>query len=168
VDERGFSLVETLVVAAIAALLAGLAIELGAGAHPAAAHTAAVQFDAALDYGRSLAVSQSGATVILTASAINVYCGRPDTSGSLKPAAVAPFAIGGVRVSESTLGAAPIAVFLNSEGQAAVAAFTGGSTPAPMSTEPPCPPSGGWTIRFDDSRTVQSRRLECGAPVAGP
>ena len=162
--QRGFSLVEVMITVAIFALFAAGAVELAAGAHPAAAASAATQFESAVTYARALAAAgPNGATLVVGPGALAIYSGRPTAVAQLSPAPVAPVQFAGIAVSEATAGSGPLALFFDGEGRISVAAFSG-TTPAPMPTEPPCPPAGRWEVAFQDARFRALRDFGCAAP----
>ena len=167
-DQRGFTLLEVLVCAAIASTLLFAGIEISAAAKPLASRTAAMRFDAALNYARALAASNAnGATVVVSEQQLAVYAGRPTSTDALTSAPMPPVSLNGARVSEAAAGPAPFALFVDGEGRVTAAAFDG-ATPAPMAPEPPCPPSGSWTVTFADPRASVARTLACTAPRASP
>lgn len=169
--QRGFSLIEVIIVVAIVITVATFVLAASSGARPYAARSAATQFDAALAYGRALAAtSGNGATLLFTPGragfAISFYSGRPTAAGALRPAAAPPMAAQ-AEVHEASVGPPPFALFLNSAGHATLAAVAAG-TPAPMSAEPPCPPGGSWTLTFADGRRQEERVLPCFAAISAP
>jgi prepilin-type N-terminal cleavage/methylation domain-containing protein len=162
VRERGFSLIEVLVAAAIVAIVTLAAWSLSTASHPFASESAVFQFDTAMAYARSVAsTSGNGATIIVTSGSIAVYSGRPTSENAMRPAPMAPIVVKGVRVSEASLGAPPFALFLNSAGQVTMASFTG-ATPAPLAAEPPCSVSSRWVLTFTDARSTAARVFPCG------
>lgn len=166
--QRGFTLIEVVVAAAIAALLVAAGAGVSAAMHPLGSRSAAAQFDAALDYARALAAqSPNGATLVVSARQVAVYSGRPTSPGALVPAPLAPVSIEGAQAAEASLGAAPFALFVDGEGRVTAAAFQG-ATPAPMATPPPCPPAGAWSVTFTDPRASAVRQLACNAPQGSP
>lgn len=165
--QRGFTTLEVLVAAAIAATLCAAGFAFSLGSRPFAARSAVTQFDGALDYARSIAASSGGATVLISPSGLGVFTGRPTAPGALQPAPLAPMALSGVTISEATAGAAPLALFVDAEGRVSIARYAG-ATPAPMASEPVCPASGVWTITFADMRSTVHRELACTAPDSSP
>src|SRR5579885_1619356 len=130
--QRGFTLVEVLVSAAIVSLLVAAGFGLSASVHPLGARSAAAQFDAALDYARALAAQNpNGATLTVSAGRIAVYSGRPTAAGALAPAPLAPLSTAGAQAAEVSLGSGPFALLVDGEGRVTGASFQG-QTPAPM------------------------------------
>lgn len=165
--ERGVSLVEVLIAAAIVAIMVAAVLNMTAASHPLGARSAISQFDTALAYARSVAAtSGNGATIVLTQSTIGVYSGRPTASGAMHPAPIAPLPIDGASISEVALGAAPLALFVNSAGHVTMASFAG-ATPPPLASEPACPSSLQWVLKISDSRSTATRTFPCEVISAG-
>lgn len=148
--QRGFTLIEVVIVVAIVITIATFAFAAGPRRGSFGTRSALTQLDAALAYAKGLAAtSGNGATLLfvphIPGVAIEVYGGRPDAPDALWSAGIAPFVLD-VDVSESSIGSPPFALYLDSAGYAAAARFTG-ATPAPLAAEPACPPSGRWAIR---------------------
>ena len=167
--QRGFTLIEVLIVAAIVITVAAFALNMTNGTRPMAKRSALTQFDAALAYGKAIAsTSGNGATLLITPRqpgfAITIYSGRPTAVEALKPAGIAPM-LSDAGIREENIGAPPFAIFLDSGGHAAVAAV-GGGTPAPMPAQPACPPSGEWTLEFGTGKQApyDLRTLPCTPP----
>ena len=161
--ERGVSLVEVLIAAAIVAIMAAAVLNMTAASHPLGTRSAISQFDTALAYARSVAAtSGNGATIVLTQSMITVYSGRPTASAAMQPAPIAPLPIGGATIKEATLGNARLALFINSAGHVTMASFAG-ATPAPLASEPACPGSLRWVLTIADSQSTVTRTFPCDA-----
>jgi hypothetical protein len=172
-SQYGTSLLEVLVAAALATLLAAAAWTASQGSRMLEAHAAAGQFDALLAYGRALASSGgNGATIAFTPEGsqvrLTLYSGRPNGAPVL--AAPIPPLVVGVSVSESALGAPPFSIFIDGAGYASgEAAYPAASaTPWPsISAEPSCPPAGAYTVSFSAGPAVETRRLACPAEAVG-
>lgn len=172
-DERGFTLLETLVAVAIAASLVLVLMMMPAAEHPYAAVAAAREFDAALAYARSIAAtSGDGATLVFApapgASAqgfvLTVYSGRPD--GNTPAASGLAPSLASASVIEASLGAPPFALFVDSSGalsgQGGYPSFNAGQpTFRTIAGEPACP-SGGYRLTFSDPVHAEARVLPCG------
>jgi prepilin-type N-terminal cleavage/methylation domain-containing protein len=174
VHQRGFTLIEVLIVAAIVITVAAMAFGMSNGARPIAMRSSVTQFDAALAYGKALAgTSGNGATLVVEPRvpegfSIDVYSGRPTTTNTLHPSGMATVAAEG-NIAESTLGAPPLAIFINGAGHVSMAEALANGTPAPMASEPACPASGQWVLTFSDGRgqTGDTRALPCTKAVGG-
>ncbi|HKU68716.1 MAG TPA: hypothetical protein VJP85_13140, partial [Candidatus Baltobacteraceae bacterium] len=100
--QRGTTLLEVLLTAAIAMLIAAAVFGFARGSRAFAMRSAISQFDAALAYAQALAAnSGNGATLVFQPRAISggavlpgfklvVYSGRPTSAGALAQAAIAP------------------------------------------------------------------------------
>jgi prepilin-type N-terminal cleavage/methylation domain-containing protein len=177
--ERGFTLIETIVVAAILAMLATVAV-ISLGQRPGALSSALTGFDASLAAARAIAASSgNGATLVFAARtngsttlpgfALTVYRGRPTAANAVTVTTVMAVT-SDVSVREGTLGSPTFAIFLSSaghaSGQAGYPAFTNGvATFAPIATQPACPP-GGFVLSFSDAHATQTRTLSCRVSVA--
>jgi prepilin-type N-terminal cleavage/methylation domain-containing protein len=174
VHQRGFTLIEVLIVAAIVITVAAMAFGMSNGARPIAMRSSATQFDAALAYGKALAAtSGNGATLVIepresAGFAIDVYSGRPTVADALHPSGMATVAADG-NIAESTLGAPPFAVFIDGAGHVSMAQAPLNATPAPMASEPACPASGQWMLTITDARTHagDTRALPCTKAIGG-
>lgn len=171
--QRGMTLLEVVVVAGIAALLAMAALALAQGGRPFAARSAAVQFDAAFAYAQSLAAnSGNGATLGFSADGssggfvLTVYSGRPTAAAAMQQAPMAPIRAA-ASLTEAKLGAVPFTVFLNSaaHGSAMRGTVSSGTV---MSSDPGCP-TGESAIKltFGDGRDSEMRTIPCNTAVAG-
>jgi prepilin-type N-terminal cleavage/methylation domain-containing protein len=178
--QRGFTLIETIVVAAILAVLASAAV-ISLAQRPGALASAVTGFDASLAAARAIAAtSGNGATLVFAARAngstalpgftLTVYRGRPTAAGTVTPTTVMAIS-SDVSVREASLGTPTFAIFLSSaghaSGQSAYPAFGGSGAPtfAPIGSQPPCP-SGGFVLSFADAHATQTRILPCRASLA--
>jgi len=178
--QRGFTLIETIVVAAILAVLASVAV-ISLAQRPGALASAVTGFDASLAAARAIAAtSGNGATLVFAARAngsralpgftLTVYRGRPTGAGAVTPTTVMAIS-SEVSIREASLGTPTFAIFLSSaghaSGQSAYPAFGGGNVPtfAPIGSQPPCP-SGGFVLSFADAHATQTRALPCRASLA--
>jgi prepilin-type N-terminal cleavage/methylation domain-containing protein len=163
-SERGFTLLEVVIVAAIGTMLLFAAIGMAEGSHPYAMRSSATLFDAAVAQARALAASSgNGSTIVLAPAAsgtvLTVYSGRPN--GGAFAAASLPPPVLGAKVSEAALGGPPFTVFFDSAGHASgmAGAPTSGST---LSADPGCP-SGerALSIAISDARATAARTFVC-------
>lgn len=133
-SQRGFSLLEAIIVAAIVATIAAFFFG-SAGSKPGAAHSAIEQFDAALAYARAVASASGSATMAFApqngATAITV-------------AGVPPFTIYAT-VRDKTLGPPPFAIVLDAAGHASGAGC----------------PAAGWDLTFRAGTKAEVRALPC-------
>ncbi|HET7813056.1 MAG TPA: prepilin-type N-terminal cleavage/methylation domain-containing protein [Candidatus Baltobacteraceae bacterium] len=161
--QRGFSLTEMLLACAIAAVLLLLAMPPLSGTKPAAAASSALAVDAAVSKAQSIAAtSGNGATLQFSAvtngTAIRVYSGRPNGVSAMTQAA--PDTNTFATIAESSLGAAPFAVFFDSSGHAS--AMSGMVDPAAaIASDPGCPAAGAVTLLISDPRDRVQRTLPC-------
>lgn len=163
--QRGFTLIEVLAAAGIA-ILVSLAVAAGVNHGAGEAGLAGRQFDASLAYARTLAArSGGGATVLLDASGVRVYSGRPTAPGMLA-AAPEPAIPLNVAISEASLGAAPLALFVDASGAVTMERYAG-ATPPPLATQPACPSAGAWLLRLAGPRSTQTRSLPCSSWSSG-
>jgi len=178
-DQRGTTLVEIVIVAAIVAMLAALAAGISQGARATAARSAAVDFDALIAYAQTIAAtSGNGATAVfaprvdvqgapMRGFTLTIYAGRPTANGALRRAPIAPL-ISAADVTENALGPPPFTVFF--DGSAHAGAARGDlSAGAPLSSDPGCPPGERAVgLAFGDALARVSRSLPCSAVAAGP
>ncbi len=175
--QRGFTLIEVLIVAAIVITVA-VFVAAAQIARPFGMRSAVSQFDAAVAYARSLAAgSGNGATIVFTARTdgqgaalpgfiAQVYSGRPNSLGPVAKVSNGTFSSSG-DITESTLGKPPFSLFFNGAGHAS--GITGAvTTSTDVNAEPPCPSGRGMSFRFTDPRATDTRTLACTEPVAGP
>jgi type II secretory pathway pseudopilin PulG len=178
VRQRGSTLVELLVAAAIAVLIAAAFWSLSQGARAFGVRSATTQFDAALAYAQTLAAnSGNGATMVferrvsadrstVPGFVLTVYSGRPTSAGALRPSSLAPITSNG-DISEAKLGSVPFTIFLNSAGHASgmrAAVMTG----TVIATDPGCPAGeNSVTLTLSDPRTSDTRAIPCNGAVAG-
>ncbi|HLI94990.1 MAG TPA: hypothetical protein VKT72_02765 [Candidatus Baltobacteraceae bacterium] len=171
--ERGITLVEVVIVAAIVVLIAAASLWLAQGARAYGMRSATRQFDAVLGYAQALAAtSGNGATLVFTSPAsgdgfvLTVYSGRPDAPGAIHLAPMAPLTSAG-NVREAKLGAVPFTIFLNGAGHASGTAEA--VTPRTVLTsDPGCPPGeSSIVLTFSDPRATDTRTITCNAAVAG-
>lgn len=156
--QRGYSVLEVTLAAAIAAIALSAALALSRRTAPFAAAGAAMQFDAAVTAARALATSSgNGATLTVRKSGaqttLQVYAGRPDGETF---SAVGPPETLHAAVMEATLGPAPFSVFWDSAVR--ITGSAGGRWPR---SEPGCP-SGGFVLTFGGGGA--SRTLACSGP----
>lgn len=160
--QRGTSLAEVVLAAAIVAMLAAAALDFTLGRRPFALRSALTHYDAALAYAQALALSANGATLRFDpASAepgfvLTVLAGRIDM-GTASPSSLPPIAIA-ADVAEDTLGVPPFALVVDPAGHA-----QGYAVPAQSTV--PC--AGGWTLRFHAGTASDRRSLPCPLAVAG-
>jgi prepilin-type N-terminal cleavage/methylation domain-containing protein len=175
-NEHGFTLVEILLVAALAALAAGLGCA-ALAQRPAQARSAAVAFGGLVAQARALAAVTGDATTGETGATIGVtrdgdtyvatlYSHRPMRDAAAPPAVaanVAPLRL----TAEPELVAAggrrepPFAIFISAAGHAsALGPYTVGID-APPAAEPVCPLASGIVIAFIDGVHDQAHALSC-------
>lgn len=180
--QRGTTLVELVIVAAIVAFAAIAFWGMSQGARAFGMRSATDTFDAALAYAQALAAdSGNGATLVfeqrrsmdgsaLPGFVLTIYSGRPTGAGTFQKAPGAPIE-SIANASEAKLGAVPFTIFLNGAGHAS--GMTGTvNTASVIANDPGCP--AGETsvvLTFSDSRSSGTRSIPCnsvanGAPVA--
>ena len=176
--DRGYTLVEVVIVVAILALIAAASWSLYQGGRAFGTRSAAAQFDAALAYAQALAAnSGNGATMVFAqlrstdgsaepGFVLITYSGRPTSAGALVRAPLAPMtSIGDVR--EAKLGGVPFTIFLNGAGHASGMSGTV-NTGTIIASDPGCP--AGETsvvLAFSDSRETDTRTIACKTIVSG-
>ena len=160
---RGFTLLETTIAVAIAAILA-IAATTAALHPPAAAATSAAQFDATVAAARTIAANgTNGSTLVITPSQnavlLRIYSGRPTSPSALAYSGV-PDALLAASISEANMHP-PMTIFFDShahasEMQGAVAiGFT-------IATDPGCPGSvTSLAFTITDSRASVTRTIPC-------
>ncbi|MEO6836403.1 MAG: prepilin-type N-terminal cleavage/methylation domain-containing protein [Candidatus Tumulicola sp.] len=181
--ERGFTLVETIVSIAIAAVLLAAGGMWMLGMHPGALAQSADDYDAALASARAIAAtSGDGATLVfvprtdavrtLSGFLLRVYAGRPAPGQAVRPTTAMPV-VSDATVAEKTLGHPPFAIFIGASGHVSGASAyphvgAHGSLVFPtIPTEPACP-KGGFVLTFTGPQSaVATRRLPCAPPAAG-
>lgn len=174
--ERGTTLVEVLIAAAIVALIAAAFFMLSQGARAFGMRSAAEQFDAELSYAQALAAaSGNGSTIVfdrrlgpggsvLPGFILTVYSGRPTAAGAMRKAPTAPMQSAG-DVSEAGLGEVPFTIFLNGAGHASGMAGVAGAV---LASDPGCPPGESRVVlTFSDPQSSYTRTIPCNAAVAG-
>ncbi len=182
-EQRGFTLVETVVAVAIVALLTFGIVTLSLALRPAALRATIGSFDASFAAARAIAAtSGNGATIVvlprsdasgsrLPGFTLRLYRGRPTAANGVT-LADAPAVIADADVREATLGTPPFAIFLstagNASGQAAYPAIASDGTPrfATIAKQPACP-AGGLVLTFSSVHASQTRVLPCGARAFG-
>lgn len=170
--QRGFSLIEVTIAAAIVITIAAVVLGVSSNARPYALRSAATQFDAALAYGRAIAASSgNGATLVFAPReaggfSIAIYAGRPTAQGALHPSGIPPM-VSDARVDVEGIGGPPFALFLSGAGNATLAASVL-PTPAPGGSEPACPSSGTWKLTLAGGPAKSEVWLPCFAAVSGP
>ncbi len=176
--QRGFTLIETLIVAAIVMTMAALVVVAYKGSRPFGMRSAVNQFDAAVAYARAVAsTSGNGATIVFIARKdaqgaalpgfdAQLYSGRPNSLGPIVKVPVATFSSTG-DIAEASLGRPPFSIFVNSAGHASGmrAAVTPNST---VGAEPACPSPPQLKFTFGATPATDTRTLPCAQPVAGP
>jgi prepilin-type N-terminal cleavage/methylation domain-containing protein len=177
--QRGYTLVEILVVAAIVVTMAAFGFAMAQGAHAFAMRSAAGQFDAAVAYARSVAAdSGNGATIVFTPHvdssgtalggfAARLYAGRPNAGGPIVPLPMPAVTTEG-NITEASLGDPPFTIFFNGTGQAT--GMRGTVSPAAdIGNDPGCPATrSAMVFTISDSRATTTRTLACPNAVAGP
>ncbi|MFN2448343.1 MAG: prepilin-type N-terminal cleavage/methylation domain-containing protein [Candidatus Baltobacteraceae bacterium] len=169
--ERGFTLLETMIAAAVAAALLLAAIPLALGSRPAAAVTSALAFDAITQRAASLAASSgNGATLVIASSTngyrMQLYAGRPTQADAM--IADMPALVSGADIREAVLGGPPLTLFFDSGAHASGMRGAVDGTAA-LETDPGCP--AGETVlhfSFTDGRSPQTRSLACVQTVSSP
>jgi hypothetical protein len=171
VEQRGVTLFEVVIVAAIFVLVMAAALVLSAGSGTLETRAATSQFDGALAYAQSLAAtSGNGATLVFSSDeggfTLTTYAGRPNAAGAMRQAPIAPFAAN-AHVSEAKLGPAPFTVFLNGEGHAS--GIKGAVSPGTVIANDPGCPSGESSIvlTFEDPHYSHTRTIPCKIVAAG-
>ncbi len=176
--QRGFTLVEVAVAAAILAVAAAAFCGLSQATRTFGARSAITQFDAALSYAQSLARSSgNGATLVFDKRTLadgsaapgfvlRIYAGRPTAAGALTSASVPP--IDSVAtVSEPVLGSVPFTLFLNGSGHASGMSgkIEAGTV---LGADPGCPAGeASITLAFSVPALTAARTLPCSQAVAG-
>jgi type II secretory pathway pseudopilin PulG len=176
--QRGTTLLEVVLAAAIALTIAAAFFSLARGSRALGMRSALSQFDAALAYARALAAaSGNGATLVfqrrtsadgtaLPGFKLIVYSGRPAYAGALRSSSLPPIE-SGADVAETRLGSVPFTIFLNGAGHAS--AMSGAvSTGAEPASDPGCPAGeSSVVLTFSDAHGSQLRSLPCDAAVGG-
>jgi len=172
--EDGFTLIETIVVTAIVAIVAAtLGTFFLAGASPAVA-SAGRDVSAAFDEARRTALAFDAATVVFapaqsgTGYSARVYARAPGDAAF--QARSGPGYDSAVTISEtaSPLGAPGFAFTIERGGTVTgYAGFVAGQT---AFTSRPCPPGGAFTLQLTDARDVRTVAVPCrlGASAATP
>ncbi len=157
-EQRGFTLVETVVAVGIAALLTFGIVTLSLALRPGALRATIGSFDASFAAARAIAASSgNGATIVVLPRSdagghppgftLRVYSGRPTAATAVRLADV-PALLSDAGVREATLGVPPFAIFLstarNASGQAAYPVLASDGTPqfATIAKQPAWPASG--------------------------
>ncbi len=171
-SEDGFTLLETLVVVALIALVAGIGVE-SLAQRPAQARSAAIAFAALVDEARTrAALSADGASIGVTnddgTSIATIYAGRP-MRGAAVPEVVAQTApLRTPTTLTLVVGAAtlapPFALFFSPAGHVSALGPYRLGTDAPLAQEPDCPPASEITLGFVDGVHDQRYRLSCEMP----
>ena len=181
-QQRGFTLIETVVTLGIVAVLLTAGGVWMLGAHPGALIGAADGYDAALASARAIAAAGGeGATLVfaprgaretpVAGFTLRVYRGRPAPGVGVQPTTAMPVT-SYASVSEKTLGKPPFSIFIGASGHVSGAAAyppagaDGDAAFAPIATEPPCP-KGGFAIAFAAANgATATRRLACASSVS--
>lgn len=177
-SQRGTTLLEIVIVAAIGVLIAASFFTWPRGARTFAASSGAAQFDAALAYAKALAAnSGNGATLVfgkriagdgavLGGFTLTIYAGRPSGAGAMQIAQVPPMQFT-ADVTEAKTGGVPFTIFLNGAGHASAiaTAVTPGTV---IAADPGCPAGEtALVVTLSDPRASAARTLACNAPVSG-
>ncbi len=189
-SERGFTLIEIIVVVAITAVLLAAGGMLLGGMHPGALRAAVDDFDADVGAAKAIAAtSGNGATIavlpryderggIRGGFELRVYSGRPTAANAVAPSNVMSIT-SDAAIMEKTFGKPPFALFLSSAGHPSgisaypVADAHGVITFNVVASQPPCP-AGGIVITFTspqgatDTRTLQCNVSVSAAAIADP
>ena len=172
VRERGFTLLEVLIVSAIAITVALAGLSLTQASRPFSARSAAIQFDAAVAYARAVAASgANGSTIVFLAGTnapgfvASIYAGRPSQPGALVRAPSANFT-GTATLDEISLGSPPFSVFFDGAGRASAVSGDAVSSPD-LAADPGCPAGGSLSFDLRDARSRTTRSLPCAKPLAG-
>ena len=149
--QRGTTLIEVLLVAAIVVIVSAIAWGFTSGDREFATQSAATIFDAQLAHARALAATSGGAvTLVFTPASPGpgvVLSLAPDSDG------VPPETLR-ADLSEPTLGQPPFSLAIDAAGHA--------------TASQPCPPAGGYTLNFLAGAASASRFLPCPVVAAGP
>lgn len=134
-SQRGFSLLEAVIVAAIVATVAAFFFSTSLSSQPAAEHSAVAQFDAALAYARAAASASGSATMTFA----------PQNAGTeISVGGAPPFEID-ASVRDKTLGPPPFSLVLNAAGHASGAGC----------------PAVGWELTIQSGAKAAVRSLAC-------
>jgi prepilin-type N-terminal cleavage/methylation domain-containing protein len=181
--ERGFTLIEAIVVASILAMLLAAGGLWAISMHPGALAQATDDYDAALTSARALAMTGSnGATMVfaprmrgsetVAGFTLRVYAGRPSAAGSVTATNTMPVD-SDATIAEKTLGAPPFAIFMGASGHVSGSAnypqisAKGVAKFAAIADEPACP-AKGFVLTFTSPQgATTTRTLPCIATVAG-
>lgn len=174
--QRGFTLIETLVVVGIVAILLAAGGLFLLGMRPGALVQATDDFDAVMASARSVAAtSGNGATLVFAPRAspaapgfeLRVYLGRPTRTGGVASTNAMPV-VSDAAVSEATFGSPPFAIFIGSSGHVSGKASyptidnAGKATFPKIAAEPACP-NGGFVLTFVGPQGArQTRTIPCG------
>jgi prepilin-type N-terminal cleavage/methylation domain-containing protein len=181
--ERGFTLIEAIVVASILAMLLAAGGLWAMSMHPGALAQATDDYDAALASARALAMTGSnGATMVfaprlrgektIAGFTLRVYAGRPSSAGAVTATNTMPVQ-SDATITEKSLGAPPFAIFIGASGHVSGSAdyprisAKGVAKFAAIPTEPACP-AKGFVLTFTSPQgATMTRDLPCIAAVAG-
>jgi prepilin-type N-terminal cleavage/methylation domain-containing protein len=176
--ERGFSLVEVILVVGIVALIAGLSAAT-LRQRPAQARTTALAFAELVAQARALAAVSatgtlaggSGATIAVTRDAsgsyiATLYAFRPAAGAAQQPvrdpralplrtATAIDIVTGGTRSGP------PFALFFSASGAAGAAVPYTVGVDAPLAAQPVCPAQTGIVLAFDDGVHTHGYALSC-------
>jgi len=178
VRQRGFTLIETLIVAAIVMTMAALVVAAFQNSRPFGMRSAVNQFDASVAYARAVAAgSGNGATIVfvprrdvqgllLPGFNAQIYSGRPNSLGPIAKVPVGTFSSTG-DISEAALGKPPFSLFFNGAGHASGArgVVTANTT---MPADPGCPTPPRMRFSFGTGAVTDTRTLPCVQALAGP
>lgn len=165
--QRGMTLLEVTVAAAIVVVTTVCAIALSRGWRLYGVDSSVRVFDASLAYARALAgTSGNGATLVFANGALRVYSGRPTSSSGLSVSSIAPVTLE-ADVRERVIGSPPFTVFLDSAGHAS--AMRGIVLPGSLIASDPGCPAGETSVAlsFADSASTAAREFPCNAVAAG-
>lgn len=181
--ERGFTLIEAVVVAAILGVLLAAGGWWMLGSHPGALAQATDDYDAALTSARALAMTgANGATMVfaprslgsetVTGFTLRVYAGRPTVANAVTATNTMPV-VSDATIADATLGAPPFSIFIGASGRVSGSAAypkispKGVATFAAIATEPACPVNGFVLTFTSPQGATMKRTLPCIASVAG-
>lgn len=174
VRQRGMTLLEVVVAAAIFVVAAAAFLTLTQGGRVYSGRSSLSQFDAALAYGQALAAtSGNGATLVFSAPTqvgaafdLTVYSGRPTGASALRQGSLPMLHLPG-SIFEAGLGGVPFTIFLNSAGHAS--GSRGAVSPGSVIARDPGCPAGERAIAltFSDSHGSRMRTIPCNTALAG-
>lgn len=173
--QRGFTLIEVTIVAAIAAAMLAAAVAFSQSQHARSLRASVQAFDGLIHNAQAVAAtSGNGATVVVASrgpagSRLYLYAGRPNAPQTMA-AQGPPLDIDAVGV-EATLGTSPFALFFNGARHVSGLAgypdlSTGAPSFSPVSAEPACPTAGRYTVTLTVGQTADVRTFACSVAAA--